>query len=162
MFIRIALALTRISYRMGLMFTHKYVDFSAISVMGRRCVAPSLKADCHILDKLLPLLAAVMRYLGRRPAVEASEQERELEPTEMEVNIPKCFISEDWDLVHQALLKPTFLTQILRSVGERTDPWVIVLNHSYFVMCITQKSKSIWLNLNTTLISLLKANIFLQ
>ena len=86
------------------MFPHKYVDFSAISVMGRRCVAPSLKADRHIPDKFLPLLAAVLRYSGRRPAVEANKQERGLESTEMEVNIPKCFMSEDWDLVHQALL----------------------------------------------------------
>ena len=122
---------------MGLMFPHKYVDFSAISVMGRGCVAPSLKADRHIPDKFLPLLAAVLRYSGRRPAVEANEQERGLEPTEMEVNILKCFMSEDWDLVHQALVTLTFLTQILLSVGERTDPWVIVLNHSYFMMCIT-------------------------
>lgn len=119
------------------MFTHKYVDFSAISAMRRRCVAPSLKADCHIPDKFLPLLAAVLRYSGSRPAVEANEQERGLEPTEMEVSILKCFMSEDWDLVHQALLTLTFLTQILLLVGERTDPWVIVLNHSYFMMCIT-------------------------
>ena len=84
------------------MFTHKYIDFSAISVTGRRRVAPSLKADRHI--PFLPLLAAVLRYSGRRPAVEANEQERGLEPTEMEVNILKCFMSQDWDLVHQALL----------------------------------------------------------
>ena len=119
------------------MYTHKYVDFSAISVMGRRCVAPSLKADRHIPDKFLPLLAAVLRYSGRRPAVEANEQERGLEPTEMEVNILKCFMSEDWDLVHQALLTLTFLPQILLSVGERTEAWVIVLNHSDSIMCIT-------------------------
>ena len=119
------------------MFTHKYVDFSAISVMGRRCVAPRLKADRHIPDKFLPLLAAVLRYSDRRPAVEANEQERGLEPTEMEDNIPKCFMSKDWDLVHQALLTLTFLPQILLSVGEGTNPWVIVLSHSYFMMCIT-------------------------
>lgn len=77
------------------MFTHRNVDFSAISVMGRRCVAPGLKADRHIPDKFLPLVAAVLRYSGRRPAVEANEQERGLEPTEMEVNILKCFMSED-------------------------------------------------------------------
>ena len=73
------------------MYTHKYVDFSAISVMGRRCVAPSLEVDRHIPDKFLPLLAAVLRYWGRRPAVEANEQERGLEPTEMEV---KIFLSD--------------------------------------------------------------------
>ena len=83
MFIWIALAPTRISYRMRLMFTHKYVDFSVISAKRRRCV----KADRHIPDKFLPLLAAVLRYSGRRPAVEANEQERGLEPTEMEVKI---------------------------------------------------------------------------
>ena len=79
------------SYQKGLTFTHKYVDFSAISVMGRRCVAPSLKADRHIPDKFLPLLAAVLRYSGRRPAVETNERERGLESTEMEV---KIFLSD--------------------------------------------------------------------
>ena len=137
MFIRIALTPTRMSYRMGLTFPHKYVDFSAISVMGRRCVAPSLKADRHIPDKFLQLLAAVLRYSGRIPAVEANKQERGLESTEMEVNIPKCFMSEDWDLVHQALLTLIFLPQILLSVGERAVPWVIVLNHSVSMVCIT-------------------------
>ena len=75
------------SYRVRLMYTHKYVDFSVISAMRQRCVAPSLKADCHIPDKFLPLLAAVVRYSGRRTAVEANRQERGLEPTEMEVKI---------------------------------------------------------------------------
>lgn len=73
------------------MFLHKYVDFSAISVMGRRCVARSLKADRHIPNKFLPLFAAVLRYSGRRHAVEANEQERGLETTEMEV---KIFLSD--------------------------------------------------------------------
>lgn len=129
MFIRTALAPTRISYRMGLIFTHKYVNFSAISGMWWRRVAPSLEADRHIPDKFLPLLATA--WTGIRPAVEAKEQGRELQPTEMEVNIPKCFMSEDWHLVYQAFLTLSFLSQILLSVGERTDPWVINCSQSF-------------------------------
>ena len=47
---RIALAPARKPYRVGLLFTLKNGDFSAISVTGWSCVAPISKVERHISD----------------------------------------------------------------------------------------------------------------
>ena len=42
-------------YWIGLLFTHKNSDFSAIFVTKRSCTAPTLKEDLHISDTFMPL-----------------------------------------------------------------------------------------------------------
>ena len=47
---RIVLAPTRKPNPIGLLFTHKNVDFCKISVTERRCAAPISKIESHISD----------------------------------------------------------------------------------------------------------------
>ena len=54
----VALARERKPYRIGLLFTHKNSDFSAISVTARSCTALISKMEHHILDKF----GAIFKY----------------------------------------------------------------------------------------------------
>ena len=60
----IAFAPSRKPYRIGLLFTHKNDDFSAISVTKRSCAAPTFKVVRHISDKFCVIIS-VKSYSDR-------------------------------------------------------------------------------------------------
>ena len=70
-------------YRIGLMFTHKNSDFSAIFVRERSCTAPTLNEDLHISDTFVPL-----NWHSRTVAWTG--------PTKTEINIQKWGLSRSF------------------------------------------------------------------